>query len=123
MPPELVEGLEETGPTFVRDEEEDYDLEWEEKTIDARGERRSPSILDYARRGFSQGSRANIANPAAPSPPGKTLKTGMRVRHAQFGDGIVLNRERVGNDIKLTITFSRVGKKTLIERYAKLESL
>jgi hypothetical protein len=45
----------------------------------------------------------------------------MRVRHPQFGDGIILSREKVGNDIKLTITFSRVGRKTLIERYAKLE--
>jgi hypothetical protein len=47
----------------------------------------------------------------------------MRVRHAQFGDGIILNRERVGDDVKLTVTFSRVGKKTLIERYAKLQPL
>jgi hypothetical protein len=47
----------------------------------------------------------------------------MRVRHAQFGDGIILNRERTGNDVKLTITFSRVGRKTLIERFAKLRAL
>jgi hypothetical protein len=47
----------------------------------------------------------------------------MRVRHDQFGDGIILNREKSGNDIKLTITFSRVGRKSLIERYAKLKAL
>jgi hypothetical protein len=47
----------------------------------------------------------------------------MRVRHEQFGDGIILNRERTGNDFKLTITFSRVGKKTLVEKYAKLKVL
>jgi hypothetical protein len=47
----------------------------------------------------------------------------MRVRHAQFGDGIILSRERVGHDFKLTVTFSRVGRKTLIERYAKLMAL
>jgi hypothetical protein len=47
----------------------------------------------------------------------------MRVRHEQFGDGIVLSRERAGNEIKLTVTFSRVGKKTLVERYAKLKAL
>jgi hypothetical protein len=51
------------------------------------------------------------------------FKAGMRVRHEQFGDGIVLSRERSGNDIKLVITFSRVGKKSLIERYAKLKAL
>jgi hypothetical protein len=47
----------------------------------------------------------------------------MRVRHEQFGDGIILSRERTGNDYKLTITFSRVGKKSLMEKYAKLKAL
>jgi hypothetical protein len=47
----------------------------------------------------------------------------MRVRHAQFGDGIILSRERAGNDIKLVISFSRVGRKTLVEKYAKLQAL
>ena len=51
------------------------------------------------------------------------LRTGMRVRHEQFGDGIILSRERSGNDYKLTITFSRAGKKTLMEGYAKLKAL
>ena len=51
------------------------------------------------------------------------FRAGMRVRHEQFGDGIILSRERVGNDFKLTITFSRVGKKSLIEKYAKLKKL
>jgi len=51
------------------------------------------------------------------------FKPGMRVRHEQFGDGLVLSREKSGNDIKLVITFSRVGKKTLVERYAKLKAL
>jgi DNA helicase II / ATP-dependent DNA helicase PcrA len=58
---------------------------------------------------------------AAQTGPG--LKTGMRVRHEQFGDGIILSRERAGNDFKLVVTFSRVGKKSLMEKYAKLKSL
>jgi DNA helicase-2/ATP-dependent DNA helicase PcrA len=51
------------------------------------------------------------------------LRAGMRVRHEQFGDGIILSRERDGNDYRLTITFSRAGKKTLKESYAKLKAL
>jgi DNA helicase II / ATP-dependent DNA helicase PcrA len=58
-----------------------------------------------------------------PVKTGPVLKSGMRVRHDQFGDGIILSRERTGNDIKLVITFSRVGKKSLIEKYAKLKLL
>jgi hypothetical protein len=59
----------------------------------------------------------------ADSSAGPIFKAGMRVRHEQFGDGIVLSRERTGNEIKLTVTFSRVGRKSLIERYAKLKAL
>jgi hypothetical protein len=58
-----------------------------------------------------------------PAKTGSGLKAGMRVRHEQFGDGIILSRERVGNDFKLVVTFSRVGKKSLMETYAKLKSL
>jgi DNA helicase-2/ATP-dependent DNA helicase PcrA len=54
---------------------------------------------------------------------GSRFKAGMRVCHEQFGEGIVLSRERAGNEIKLVVTFSRVGKKSLIERYAKLKAL
>ncbi|MEJ2245805.1 MAG: UvrD-helicase domain-containing protein [Acidobacteriota bacterium] len=51
------------------------------------------------------------------------LKPGSRVHHDTFGDGIVLSRQRSGNDIRLVVTFSRVGRKSLIERYAKLKVL
>jgi DNA helicase-2/ATP-dependent DNA helicase PcrA len=51
------------------------------------------------------------------------FKSGMRVRHDQFGEGIVLSRQRMGKEIKLVVTFSRVGKKSLIEKYAKLKPL
>jgi len=40
-----------------------------------------------------------------------------------FGDGIVLSREKAGNDIKLVVRFSGVGRKTLMEKFAKLEIL
>jgi DNA helicase II / ATP-dependent DNA helicase PcrA len=60
---------------------------------------------------------------ASTASAGPGLKAGMRVRHDQFGDGIILSRERVGEDFKLVVTFSRVGKKSLMEKFAKLKSL
>jgi DNA helicase-2/ATP-dependent DNA helicase PcrA len=57
------------------------------------------------------------------APAVKPLKSGTRVRHAEFGEGIVLSRERVGNDFRLVVTFSRAGRKKLLEKYAKLEAL
>jgi DNA helicase-2/ATP-dependent DNA helicase PcrA len=61
--------------------------------------------------------------PSAKESSGSGLRAGMRVRHEQFGDGIILSRERRGDDYRLTVTFSLVGKKTLMENFAKLKAL
>ncbi|MCB9847581.1 MAG: UvrD-helicase domain-containing protein [Phycisphaeraceae bacterium] len=47
---------------------------------------------------------------------------GSRVRHPQFGDGVVVAVVR-GMDARAKIDFGRVGVKTLILRYARLEFL
>jgi DNA helicase-2/ATP-dependent DNA helicase PcrA len=49
------------------------------------------------------------------------VRTGMRVRHQQFGVGTVLDIEEQGDDFKLTVKFNAVGTKKLLARYARLE--
>jgi DNA helicase-2/ATP-dependent DNA helicase PcrA len=49
------------------------------------------------------------------------LRTGMRVRHAQFGVGTVVSVEEHNDDMKVTVRFNLVGVKKLLARYAKLE--
>jgi DNA helicase-2/ATP-dependent DNA helicase PcrA len=49
------------------------------------------------------------------------VRTGMRVRHKQFGVGTVLEVEDQGDDLKLTVRFAAVGTKKLLARYAGLE--
>ena len=49
------------------------------------------------------------------------LRPGVRVRHALFGVGTVLRVEGQGDDLKLTVSFSGIGAKRLIARYAGLE--
>jgi DNA helicase-2/ATP-dependent DNA helicase PcrA len=49
------------------------------------------------------------------------VRTGMRVRHRQFGVGTVLDIEEQGDDFKLTVKFAAVGTKKLLARYAGLE--
>ena len=49
------------------------------------------------------------------------LGDGVRVRHAQFGVGTVLNVEQLEDDSKLLVRFVSVGQKTLRAKYAKLE--
>jgi len=75
---------------------------------------------------YLAGQKKSGGAPPAPAEGSRSaagLQSGMRVRHEQFGDGIILRRERMGNDFKLVITFSRVGRKSLVEKFAKLKVL
>jgi DNA helicase-2/ATP-dependent DNA helicase PcrA len=81
----------------------------------------------YARRYGSQ-SRDRVRESAGKSyayeyedqsVPG--VRTGMRVRHKQFGVGTVLEVEDQGDDVKVTVRFASVGTKKLLARYAGLE--
>ncbi len=134
MPEDLVEGLDEEEPEYFdqrpkyrdrfRESREEYGT-----VLTFREERRPPAkpaaqpkTIAELKAYIQQQSQSGDKTAESPK-NGPVLKPGMRVRHEQFGDGIVLNRERSGNEIKLTVTFSRVGRKSLIERYAKLKAL
>ena len=49
------------------------------------------------------------------------VRTGMRVRHAQFGIGNVIAVEEHNDDVKVTVRFNTVGVKKLLAKYARLE--
>ncbi|MGE5233364.1 MAG: ATP-dependent helicase, partial [Acidobacteriota bacterium] len=51
------------------------------------------------------------------------VKRGARVRHATLGQGVVIELEGAGEDLKLTIFFDRAGKRKLLAKYASLEML
>jgi DNA helicase-2/ATP-dependent DNA helicase PcrA len=135
MPPELVEGSRSAQDYAVGDDDDDDDDdsfsgEEDEDRAPAWKKRGSindtplPQLKSIAElRVYLQKTQQAAKPGRSEQSAGAGLKSGMRVRHAQFGDGIILSRQRVGNDFKLIVTFSRVGRKTLIERYAKLEAL
>ncbi len=50
-----------------------------------------------------------------------TMRTGMRVKHRQFGTGTVVDIEEHGDDWKVTVRFPTVGVKKLLARFAGLE--
>jgi DNA helicase-2/ATP-dependent DNA helicase PcrA len=52
-----------------------------------------------------------------------SLKLGQRVRHAKFGDGVVLNVEGQGQNARVQVNFERQGTKWLMMGYANLESV
>ena len=49
------------------------------------------------------------------------MRKGMRVRHQQFGVGIVTDIEEHGDDFKVTVRFNTAGLKKLLAKYARLE--
>jgi len=51
------------------------------------------------------------------------IKVGARVRHARFGEGLVVGVERDGSDIIVTVGFAAVGRKRLSLQYAHLEEV
>ncbi|MBU0501324.1 MAG: DNA helicase II [Gammaproteobacteria bacterium] len=48
-------------------------------------------------------------------------RLGQRVRHAKFGDGVVLNAEGQGPSARVQVNFESVGSKWLVVSYANLE--
>jgi len=95
------------------------------------------SYEDEDQRPRNNGSMDNIAQfftgrkPAGgrpkmeiPVPTGKTgLRSGQRVRHPKYGDGVVFRREGDGDDAKITVQFAQFGVKKLVEKFAQLEKL
>lgn len=51
------------------------------------------------------------------------LNVGQRVRHAKFGEGVVLDCEGQGPQARVEVNFNTHGSKWLVLSYAKLESL
>lgn len=49
------------------------------------------------------------------------FKPGMRVYHKIYGVGVVLSSDGEGENLKVTVSFSKFGRKKLLNRVAKLE--
>ncbi len=130
MPRELVEFADEDASAVWEEEDEDYGIgERQEiapigkippKSFRHLPDEEIPTTMAGLRAYLEKQQGAQAGKDAA---KGKLLLAGTRVRHKQFGDGIVLRREKHGNDVKITVTFSRAGRKTLIERLANLRPL
>ena len=51
------------------------------------------------------------------------FKLGQRVRHASFGEGIVIDAEGAGSHARVQVNFEEAGAKWLVLAYANLTSL
>jgi DNA helicase-2/ATP-dependent DNA helicase PcrA len=138
MPQDLLEGADEGADYFDQrsrlrsrnrlcEDNEDYRLElvFQRKPASRDEEPQiRPKTIAELKAYIEEKERQRFSGKTAEAPKGgRLIKAGTRVRHEKFGDGIVLSRERSGNDFRLVVTFSLVGRKTLMESYAKLKVL
>jgi len=54
---------------------------------------------------------------------GTGLRLGQRVRHAMFGEGVILQFEGSGPNAVIQVNFKDSGSKRLVMQYAKLEAI
>jgi DNA helicase-2/ATP-dependent DNA helicase PcrA len=94
-------------------------------TPPAKQPRAGPGSLDNIAQFFSSrkgsGSRPKLEIPV---PSGATgFRSGQRVRHPKYGEGVVFRREGDGDDAKITVQFAEFGVKKLVEKFAQLEKV
>ncbi len=59
----------------------------------------------------------------APASSGYPFKIGQSVRHAKFGEGVVVSYEGNADNLVIKVNFGREGMKSLAMEYAKLEKI
>jgi DNA helicase-2/ATP-dependent DNA helicase PcrA len=88
----------------------------------------------FGSRSGSKGSASGFSGTASGKPARSKLdipeqtgatgfRSGQRVRHPKYGEGVVFKRDGEGEDAKLTVQFTKFGVKKLVEKFAQLERL
>jgi DNA helicase-2/ATP-dependent DNA helicase PcrA len=80
--------------------------------------------------GWWQGEESRIADavyswnrPTAPVTTFPELKAGDHVRHAQFGEGVVVSLQSIKDDSEVVVAFTGQGVKKLLLSLARLEKV
>ena len=141
IPQELLDGHEEVfGSSNIRNKtnrNEGYEWTYGNKNKDA-GKIKTYNIGELANKTVAAassifGKQASFGRTAESflSGLGKTsntaevdlskYSTGVRVFHKKFGEGIITKTEPEGEDLKVDISFDKVGHKRLMAKFAKLE--
>jgi DNA helicase-2/ATP-dependent DNA helicase PcrA len=89
---------------------------------DDEGGSQEPPAAASRRFGGGRAAPARLSpmrrTPAPPSASG--FRRGSRVRHPEYGAGVVLSLEGSGDAEKVTVYFERAGKRKFVARYANL---
>ncbi len=87
------------------------------------------SINDFFKRRIDEagnrqpggGGSSSAGQPAKPAKRNSGWQTGQRVKHAKYGQGMILRVEGAGDDAKLTVSFPGYGQKKFVAKFAGLE--
>ena len=111
-------------------EDEDQSRSWQTERPGRPRESKPTYSSDNIAQFFT--GRGGKGSPSGPSRPklnipeptgAKGFRSGQRVRHPKYGEGVVFRREGDGDDAKITVQFSGFGVKKLVEKFAQLERL
>ena len=75
----------------------------------------------YSLTAFDKLKAAGSQTPQSAIRDPQSLVPGSHVRHEKYGRGLVLRREGLGDNVKLTVSFAGFGQKKLMEKYANLQ--
>ncbi len=129
IPKELLDGYEETFESSNQKAYDDYQYTWkygnsnEEPKVKSytsneyNTTRRKPEFAFRSAESFLNGLKQKTSDDIDVS----VYKAGQKVYHKKFGEGNINYVEAEGDDLKVDITFEKVGHKRLMAKYAGLE--
>ncbi len=124
MPKDLLDGIEDTN---IETTNTSYDWEYgtsrkiKEKPFNDKYSKPKEEFKFRTAESFLNSlSKGKNENTGASTDLSK-LKEGVRVYHKKFGEGTITMVEQEGEDLKVDITFDKVGKKRLMAKFANLE--
>lgn len=134
IPKELLDGYEDAleGGRTSRDTFEDSNFEWRYGNKSTYGSKvttykaSSDDIPKENTYNFKRSAESFLANIASRNNSGadvRKYKVGQRVYHRKFGEGVIKNLEKEGDDYKVDLEFDKVGHKRLMAKFAGLEIL
>lgn len=140
IPQELLDGYEDSFGTGIKKQKEEREYAWTygNGSGAGAGKIKSYNINDIAGKTavaassvFGKASSFGRTAESFLSGLGKSsasesvdlskYSTGVRVFHKKFGEGVITKTEPEGEDLKVDISFDKVGHKRLMAKFAKLE--
>lgn len=134
IPKDLLDGYEDAleGGRKSTETFEDSNFEWRYGNKSTYGSKvttykaSSDDITKENTYNFKRSAESFLANIASRNNSGADVskyKVGQRVYHRKFGEGVIKNLEKEGDDYKVDLEFDKVGHKRLMAKFAGLEIL